>query len=104
MVITDEENIIRWRRIGRKKMTIEELEVWQEEFEAFHARLRTCLSAVSRASRPRSICAGSWPRRTARTVGRSQRRWESASLIACSGCCIEYPGTQRQHATGCNAL
>src|SRR5260370_41493187 len=30
--------IITWRTIGRKQMTIEELEQWQEEFEAFHAR------------------------------------------------------------------
>src|SRR5437667_3163709 len=30
--------IITWRTIGRKQMTIEELEQWQEEFEQFHAR------------------------------------------------------------------
>jgi SRSO17 transposase len=32
------EKIITERTIERKKMTIEELEQWQEEFEAFHAR------------------------------------------------------------------
>jgi len=30
--------IITWRTIGRKQMTIEELEQWQEAFEQFHAR------------------------------------------------------------------
>src|SRR5260370_18186959 len=30
--------IITWRTIGRKQMTIEEVEQWQEEFEQFHAR------------------------------------------------------------------
>src|SRR6266567_1690980 len=30
--------IITWRTIGRKQMTIGELEQWQEEFEQFHAR------------------------------------------------------------------
>ena len=37
--------------------------------------LPTYLSAVSRANKPRSICEGSSPRLTARTAGRSPKRW-----------------------------